>query len=297
MRRSARAEPLRGLGVQLIEGDITDAGAMLQGCAGADAAVHLAGMYRLGPIDEREMRRVNVDGTRTFLNAVAGAGVPRAVHVSTTIVLPPAVESTDLGECEPWSRDRLPTLYQRTKAEAHTLARAAQRRGAPVIIACPANIYGPRDDGPNGRFLRDLLRRRVPALVREPAWFSYVYVDDVAAGLALVTDHGRIGGCYLFGGEVESINGFAQRVARAAGVRPPRLRLPAAAIAASARLLDAFARATGSRFTISHESVRISSRERWVHDDAATREELHWWPRGLDRGILDMLDAEAKAKP
>lgn len=216
VRDTQAARDLETMGAQLIQGDITDDTALQYGLDGADIAYHLAAIYDLGLVDAGAMERVNVDGTRAFLLVAESVGAPRLVYVSSTSALPPAQDGEPEDARE--SDGPYPSIYHRTKAHAHRIARKAQARGLPLIIACPANVYGPGDRGPNGRFVADLIRKRVPALFTNPGWYSYVHVDDVVRALVALGEHGVLGETYILSGEAASINEFAARVTREAGV-------------------------------------------------------------------------------
>jgi nucleoside-diphosphate-sugar epimerase len=256
--------------------------------AGVDCAYHLAAAYEIGPIDRAAMERANVGGTRAFLAAADAAAVPRVIHVSSTAALGPS-EGAAGDELRDFTGP-YPTFYHRTKAQAHRLARAAQAAGAPVIIVCPANVYGVGDSGPNAAFMRDILRGRVPGLLMKPAWLSYVHVDDVVAGLVAAGDVGRTGAIYVLTGEGESVNRFAERVAALAGRRAPRLRFPNVIAEATGIVLDVVRRVSGLRFPMSREAVRAGGRHRWLHSDATSRMELGWQPRSLDEGLPPMVE-------
>lgn len=75
----AHAAP--GEPVRLIRADITDPAAMRAACAGADAVLHLAGLA--GEETWERLLRVNVEGTRTVLEAARAAGVPRVILASS----------------------------------------------------------------------------------------------------------------------------------------------------------------------------------------------------------------------
>jgi dihydroflavonol-4-reductase len=271
-----------------VRGDVNDRAALDRGLQGATLACHLAATYDIGIVDERAMERSNVGGTRTFLEAVAAAATPRALYVSTTAAMGTVAE----GEGDETSSydGPYPTAYHRTKTEAHRLALAAQRAGTPLVIAAPANVYGPGDEGPNARFLRDLLAGRVPALLSPPAWFSYAHVDDVVAGLVAAAERGTPEGVYVLSGEHESVNSFADRALRLAGKRAPRLRMPVALAAVSGAVLDVIARPTGLRFPITRESVAVGGRGRWLHGHARASAELGYTPRPLDAGLPETVN-------
>jgi dihydroflavonol-4-reductase len=283
VRDPARARGLEEIGAEIVVADVTDADAMARGIEGADLAYHIAAVYDVGVVDRAQIERANVHGTRVFLRAFEAAGVPRGVYVSSAVALGP--NDGPLPDLEKRYPGPFPTLYHRTKTEAHWLAREAQRRGAPLIVACPAFVYGPRDEGPVGRFIEDLLRRRIPGLLTKPAIHSFVHVDDVAAGLAAAAARGETGAVYVLAGERESINGFAERVCAAVGRRAPRLRFPTALASGTGIALDAVSRVTGFRFTMSRESVASSARLVAHYEDPRAVAELGYSFRLLEEGV------------
>ena len=286
--RSPASVELESLGAELIPGDLIDDVALEHGFRNADLAYHLAAVYDIGVVNAGALENTNVDGTRNFIRMLERANV-RGVHVSSTAALGP-VASGEGDETSSYSGP-YPSIYHRTKTHAHRIAREAQERGAPLIIACPANVYGPGDEGPHGRFIRDILRGRVPAMVANPSWYSYVHVDDVAQGLFLIGERGQVGTTYVLAGEAERIDRFAARVAAAAGKRGPFLKIPAPMARLTGAVLDRVGRATGRRFSLSVEGVNIATRDRWVYSNARATNELGWHPRGIDEGLKDTIAA------
>jgi dihydroflavonol-4-reductase len=286
-RASAGTEELERLGAEVVRGELGDVDGLARALAGVDLAYHLAAIYDFGVVDAGAMERVNVGGTRAFLEAIERARTPRAVYVSTTVALGPvAVGSGD--EATEHGPEML-SAYERTKVEAHRLARAAQDRGVPLVIVCPANVYGPGDHGPNGRFLAALLRGRVPGLPMGPSWFSYVHVDDVVDGLVRAGLEGRAGATYVLSGEERSLNDFSRAAAELAGRRAPFLRFPAQAVRLTGMAYDFLTRVTGRRFPISGEMAAMAAGKRWLHSHERATRELGWTPRPLAQGLPETV--------
>jgi dihydroflavonol-4-reductase len=288
VRNPDNARTLTAAGAELIVGDVADPPVVARGIEGADAAIHLAGLYDVGVVDGTAMRRTNVDGTRVFLEAAAHAVIPRAIHVSSTAALGPSTEGEAPIDVE-WTGP-YPSVYHETKAEAHRLARAAMSAVPGLMIVCPAFGIGPGDEGPSGRFIRDLVHGRVPGLLARPGWYSWVHGDDIAEGLVLALERGTPGATYALTGENASINDFAIRVSKLAGRRPPPLRMPVGLALALGSMLDGVSRLTGARFTISRESVATSAL-RWLHDGERTRRDLGWAARRIDEVLPAVVEA------
>jgi nucleoside-diphosphate-sugar epimerase len=290
VRAGSDTADLERLGAELVVGELTDSATIERALHGVDLAYHLAAIYDIGVVDTVALERTNAGGTRAFLEAVEQAGTPRAVYVSTTAALAPVAtgEGDETSEVGPGAN--FPSVYHRTKAKAHQLARKAQGRDLPLIVACPAFVYGPGDQGPGGRFTADLLAGRVPGLLSRAGWFSYVHVDDVVEGLLRAGTAGRPGAVYILSGEHASVDDFAARVCALAGTKPPRLRFPIALALLTGSLLDLISRLTGLRFPISRENVQVTGGVRWVHSHATATRELDWHPRSLEEGLPETVE-------
>ena len=288
VRSPVKAAALRALGAEVMVGELTDEQAHLDGLRGAKLAYHLAAIYDVGVVDAGALQRTNVEGTRAYLSALSKAGTARAVYVSTTVALGPRRGDEDAEPRDAYPGP-YPSEYHRTKAAAHQLARAAQASGLPLIIICPSFVYGPGDEGPGGRFIDDLLRRRVPGLLANPGSFSYVHVDDVVAGLVAAATRGQTGETYLLTGDGMSMNEFAERVARLGGVGMPRLRFPTPLAKGTGIVLDLVARPTGLRFPISREAVATTTQDKWLHTHERATRDLDYQPRSLDQGLPDAV--------
>lgn len=290
VRPTSDTSALERLGADLIAGDVNDVDAMAAGMAGAQLAYHLAAVYDIGVVDEAAMERVNVAGTRDFLVAFRRAGTPRGVYVSTTLALGPVAEGE--GDETSTHDERWRSAYERSKVEAHRLARTAQKGGLPLVIACPAYVYGPGDDGPGGRFLRDLRRHRVPAFPSRTNWYSFVHVDDVVDGLVRLGERGHTGQSYVLSGEHRRFLDYAREAARLMGVGISPVRLPPALVRATGAVLDGVARASGIRFPVTREGADVAGGERrYLHSHAKATRELGWTPRPLAEGLPETVAA------
>ena len=291
VRSPERARALAALGAELIAGDVTDEAALTQGLRGAQLAYHIAALYDIGVVDRAAMWQANVEGTRAFLKVMREHNVPRAVYVSTTVVLAAPDGDEPRVHQAPHA-----TEYQRTKAEAHRLAQQAQRAGAPLVIACPANVYGPGDNGPGGKFISDLLRHRLPGLPTRPTWFSYVHVDDVTDALVAAGERGVPGATYVLSGEEMNVNDYAARIVKLANTWVTPLRFPPVLVKATGIAMDAVSRLLGVRLPVSREvAVLAGSGARLLHPYTRAARELGYAPRPLTEGLPETVrDAQAR---
>jgi nucleoside-diphosphate-sugar epimerase len=219
--------------VEVVPGDVTDAAAVARLVSGATAVVHVAGVYTFDSRRRAELRRVNVAGTETVLEAARSAGVARIVHVSTVGALYPAAGS--IGPATEPGTSREP--YLAAKAAAERIARRHRDEGVPVTIVYPPALLGPEDPrlGDQNARLRDLLRGLMPFW--PSGGLPIGDVRDTAAQLAAVLlAPGPVEPAYFGPGHFVTTRGYLDLARAATGRRLPAVFLPPALLAPVGRL-------------------------------------------------------------
>ena len=72
-------------GARDVLGSVTDAATAAEAVTGAEAVIHLAAKVSMMG-DPKDFEAVNIEGTRTLVEAARAAGVPRLVHISSPSV-------------------------------------------------------------------------------------------------------------------------------------------------------------------------------------------------------------------
>ncbi len=259
--------------VEFVPGSILDADAVRRAVDGCDAVFHLAAVYSYARADAALMRAVNVDGTRTVLDAALRGPRRRIVHTSSCATCGPTRgRAADERDLPPASELDVP--YKRTKLEGERLALAAARDGAEVIVVNPTVPVGPGDlrPTPTGKMVADVAGGRARGYLARSA-LNVVAVQDVARGHLLALERGRPGERYLLGGDNLAIGEVFAVVARAAGLSAPRLPVPWTAAYAAARLADAALRPFGREpQLLALDEVRAGRLPHLFHDAKARRE-------------------------
>jgi len=275
-KRSDRGN-LRNLPLDVVEGDLTDAASLGGAVADCEAVFHVAADYRLGAPDPSQLYKTNVDGTRNLLTAAAGAGVKRIVYTSSvaTMGIPPGRKPGD--EETPVTLAAMIGHYKRSKFLAERVVLDAAAAGAPVVIVNPSTPVGPGDikPTPTGQLVRDAAAGRMPAYV--DTGLNIVHVDDVAAGHLLAFERGRVGERYILGGEDMTLREILFYIASHTGRKPPRIRLPYAALLPVAWIAEAVARVTGKSGRVTLEGVRMSRKIMFFSSAKAVRELGYRW--------------------
>lgn len=277
-------------GVEFAEGDVTDRASLDRAMAGCDAVLHAAALVKiLAPPEEFD--RINVKGLDNVLAAAEAAGtIERLLYVSSFIALGPTErgpggmldESADPGD-RPWIND-----YERTKTLADRTARRAIAAGAPLDVVYPGVIYGPGELTEGNivvRHILDLVGGKLPALIgkAERRW-NYVFVDDVARGVALTLESQKPGRRYVLGGENVTQAELYSLVGRLTGAKIPSMRLPDAVAKAGGALQKAWAQLRGTTPQLTPDLVEIY-RHDWAFSSARAEKELGYRGRPLAEGL------------
>lgn len=290
VRTPAKAADLRGQGVEIIEGDLSDADAIRHGVEGRDAVFHVGAMYKVGvPATEHAaMYEANVQGTIRVIDNAVEAGVGRIVYVSTGNVYGNTRgQVVDETYVRPQPPDFL-SYYDETKYLAHQAALERIADGAPVIIVQPGGVYGPDDPSEIGNMIDQARTGKLKLRMFPEAGFNFIHVEDVAEGIVRAHDAGRIGEAYNLAGEKATMGDLVEKTCRIVGRRPPRLTMPPAMIKAAAPLGPVIGPLMGFPPNL-RELIKTSHGVTFWMTDRKAREELGFDTRDLDTGLRQTL--------
>jgi len=268
---------VRELPVEVVVGDLTDRASLDLAAADCDGLFHVAADYRLGAPDPSELYRINVEGTRNVLSAARRAAVKRIVYTSSVATVGIPADGTPGDEQTPVGLAAMIGHYKRSKFLAEQVAIEAARDGSAVVIVNPSTPIGPGDvkPTPTGRVILDAAAGRMPAYV--DTGLNIVHVDDVAAGHLMAFHRGRPGERYILGGEDMSLREILAEVARISGRKPPRVRLPYAAVLPIAYAAEIVAKVTGRSGRVTLEGVRMARKRMFFSSAKAVRELGYRW--------------------
>jgi dihydroflavonol-4-reductase len=284
VRVPEEAAALAAIGVELVQGDITDADDVLRASKGCDDAIHSAALLGGASQDIADFRAVNYTGTVNVLDAGRAHDMRRVVALSTSTFF-------DLGA--PGEREHLPLLdtppddpYTITKMEAFVEVHKRADAGEDVLTCHPGAIYGPGLVAKRAlhrtsfnRVLLAAMQGKLTAFLAFPV--TWVAGADVAAGSIAALDKGTPGRRYWLMGRAEdeiSTAAGCNRACELAGVdfRVEDLDHRTAPQA----ILDAFGP------TLYEIAEAAATQDRVPRsDDNLTHDELGYEPMSLDEGL------------
>ena len=277
VRSGSNRGNLQHLALEIAVGDLSDQASLDRGLAGCGALFHVAADYRLGAPDPRQLYSTNVEGTRNILLAARQADVESTVYTSSVATVGIPSDGSPGDEQTAVSLEAMIGHYKRSKFLAEQVALEAAQAGQRVVIVNPSTPVGPGDlkPTPTGQLVLDAAAGRMPAYV--DTGLNIVHVDDVAAGHLLAYHRGRSGERYILGGEDMTLKEILGCIAKLVGRKPPRVRLPYAAVLPIAYLAEAWTRVSGRRGRITLEGVRLARKRMFFSSAKAVRELGYGW--------------------
>lgn len=241
IRKTSKASFLNNLNVTTVEGDLTDRQSLLSGMEGCDSVINIAGHYTFWEPDKNIYAKINIEGTRNVMECSLESGIQKVVHISTAGVFGkpkenPFTEESQFGPVQ-YSE------YFKTKFEGDRIAwNLYEKKGLPLVVIYPVCVIGAGDTKASGRYIRDLINRRLPATVFKNRTFSFVCVRDVAKAIINALEkENNIGQKYLIGNYRYKWKEINKLVSEVSGVPLPKLDLPESLTMMNAYLLTGLA--------------------------------------------------------
>jgi len=290
--RSENLANLKGLDVELFEGDVRDTVAVKRAVSGCELVFHMAAIYALWLRNPQTMRDVNVQGTRNVLSSARDASVKRVVFTSSIAVFGGQGLDVDATEQSPFALGATGDLYSITKYDSHKVALEFAKNGLDVTIVAPTGPIGPGDIAPTptGRLL--IASLNLPIFSALDTISNVADVRDIAAGHLLAAEKGKTGESYLLGNANLSMREMIDLIARVSGRRPRIVRLPRLLLRGGTRMLTLYSSIVSHRaplltpaaIKIANLGLRADCRKAVRELDLpqrpveiAMRDALHWF--------------------
>jgi nucleoside-diphosphate-sugar epimerase len=289
VRSAPRTGALRGLGCQLVEGGLEDAGARAALLSGAERVYHVAGLVVAR--SPAELQRVNCDAAALLARDAAQAGVSRFLLVSSLAVTGPSPRGRSLDER---AGPGPVTAYGRSKRDGEA---AVRETGVPLTIVRPPAVYGPGDRAFLTLF-RLAARGLFPLLGDGRQELSLVFAEDLARALvAATTSRATLGGTYHAAhAEVVTQRELGATLGRALGRRVRFIRLPGPLLRALLHAARPFAHAKGRSALPAPDKAHELLAPAWRASSEALRRDAGWLAEvPLERGLAETAHAYRSA--
>lgn len=295
VRNPGKAATVAALGCELTSGDLGDEAALRAGMDGCDAVIHAAAIYEVGISAKRRpaMWEANVAGTERVMKIALEAKVPRIVYVSTVGVF----GNTDkqvVDETYEHPEQSFTSYYEETKLEAHKIVkRMIAEQDLPAIVVQPGGVYGPGDTSQVADLLEQFFAGKLPLLPFPELGICMSHVEDIAGGVLLALDKGKLGEIYVISGPTTTMREAIETVAALSGRKAPQRDLPTGLMKAMIPIGPLVGKLMGQPPNLRELISSGDGVTFWASYDKAARE-LGYAPRGLEDGLRQTLAADER---
>ncbi|HET7053238.1 MAG TPA: NAD-dependent epimerase/dehydratase family protein [Solirubrobacterales bacterium] len=294
VRSPEKAPALVELGCELVSGDLGDAEAIRSGMAGCDAVVHAAAVYKVGiPAEQRPaMWDANVAGTERVLTAARDAGVAKLVYVSTCGVFGNTHRQV-VDEAYEHPGKEFTSYYEETKLEAHKIAKRMIDDGLPGVIVQPGGVYGPGDTSQVADLLEEFFAGKLVLMPFPEFGICLTHVEDIAGGILLALDRGRVGEAYVLSGPATTMREAIETAGAATGRKAPKRAMPVPLMKALTPVGPLVGKLMGQPPNLRELISSADGVTFWASHEKASRE-LGYAPRGLEEGLRQTLEGDER---
>ena len=221
---------LNNLKCSIYYGDVTKAdtlNSVFDGCDGIEIfVIHCAAVVYIKSKYNSKVYDVNVNGTKNIVDKVLEYNA-KLIYVSSVHAIPEKSDGNLISEVSIFNPDDVVGLYAKTKAEAaRYVMDSVKVKGLNACIVHPSGILGPYDFSNSHltALVREIVRGKLPMCVK--GGYDFVDVRDVAKGIIMACDKGKMGECYIMSGEFVSIKKLADLVCDVVGRKRIKVVLP-----------------------------------------------------------------------
>jgi dihydroflavonol-4-reductase len=226
IRKTSNTRNIDNLDVERAFGDIRDGDSMRKALKGCDTLYYTAAHFAHWTPDKKLPYEINVEGTKTSLNAALDAGVERVVYTSTNNTMGAHGADIPANESAEFNHQDTGDNYSMSKYLGEIEAKKFVAKGLPIVIVNPTIVIGAHDikPTPSGKMIIDIANKDMPGYIE--GGVNIIDVEDVARGHILAAKKGRVGERYLFGNENMSVSDYFRLISEVAGVKPPKIKIP-----------------------------------------------------------------------
>ena len=286
VRKSSNLARLADTQVQLVYGDITDRDALRQAMKGVDTVFHTAAYVELGLVNERQMERVNVDGTQAVLEIAKEAAISKMVYCST-IGIYGDTQGKIVNEKFRRTQQDFSSAYDRTKYQAQKLVDKFAADGLRVVSVMPSGILG-ADDPHFGPVFKLFLKGWLKLWLGGDRITGIVHVDDLVNAMILAVQLGKSGEHYIISAGDLPTREMFEILSQETGIKVPT-EIPQPVVRFAGNLLDPIGKLLTWNPPIGRERVHYLY-DRCVRvDPTKAQQELGWEHQGVPETLREIV--------
>ena len=278
-----------GFEVEVIKGDITDKESLEPIFKNVDIVFHTAALINLDRRFKKQIRLVNVDGTKNVCEASIQAGVKKLIHFSSVDAFYRFPIEEPLLESRKLIDDPNAVPYDLSKADGQKVVLQFCEKGLDASIIHPTSIVGPNDFKP-GLPMQEMVNLANGKRKLLPNWgYNFVDVRDLCLTAIAAVELGRTGQNYIVGGEYHLYSYIAELMEQQLGRTILLSTIPDFVSYLGLPYEYIKSLITGKPRVLTIDTLHTGKSGNKVVPSTLAREELGHNPRPLKESIYDMV--------
>lgn len=222
--------------INWIEADITDIPSLELAFEGCEYLYHCEEKFSLNPADEKEIRKINIEGTANVVNVALSKQIKKICFLSATEALgslPEIINPEENTKHQPidehneWNAELYNSDYAISKYGAEMEIWRGQQEGLKIVIVNPGVIISPdvQEWHPTEKYFYLLSKLSRTKNKFPPGGTGFVGVTDVAQSMIRLMNSTVSGSRYILVAENLTFHAFLQLIAKAKKSASPTIPL------------------------------------------------------------------------
>ena len=279
-----------GIDCEKIMGDVCDIDILEKAFEGAETVYHVAGVVDISGTKDKQVWKVNVEGTKNVVAACKKAGVKNLIYVSSVDAIHVDDDMEVIREVSHFEPDMLEGAYAKSKATATQYVLDSADENLKVCAVHPSACIGPYDNNRTSSMVTviNLFSKGFFSLTFDFGGYNFVDVRDVAKGMVAAAEKGRNGECYFLCGKAYSLDEFMGALARVCGKKHPKVVIKKKYVDTIIPVFEKIFKAANLPPVVNEYAIRkICENCKFSYEKA--EKELGYSPMSLDDSLRDTI--------
>lgn len=299
VRKTADLSGLKGLDIEIVNGDVMNLDTLIPAAQGCDRIIHLAAVYKTIASTPEEIVEPAVVGSKNIFEAAKQAGIKRVVYTSSIASIGFSDSAEHMRTGDDWNDDAQNPYYVAKTQSEKVAQQLSKDYDIELIVLCPAIVLGAYDYRvtPSNQLVMDWLNG-IGQTYR--GGLNLVDVRDVAKAHVAAMDKGENRKRYVVGGYNREVKEIGQLLKSMTGIKPMHLAMPRSITLAFAFVMEMFAKLFGVKPLFTRDLV-YEVIDRWgFYDCSETYKTFGFEPKTSEeclKASISWLKQQGKFKP
>jgi len=268
----SKSQTLDALPVRKVYGTLASVNKFKAGLSDIEAVIHVAASCSVWPRKNPFVYEVNLEGTKKLVQLSKSIGVRRFIHIGSASSFDPGSIDNPGTESSDYTGFRFKMDYIDSKKQAQDYVLSeVKETGFPAIVINPTYMIGPYDSGPSsGQMILSAFQTKF--LFWTNGGKSFVSSLDVATAVVNALSLGRIGECYIAGGENLTYKSFFHLIKKNYHLKKSLVKVPQWMVMLAGFTLSVRSRLNHQKPLLSFGMARLSRVKQFYSNQKAINE-------------------------